>query len=450
MVTLVLLRVFAVILLVAANAFFVAAEFALVSLRETRIQQLIDMRRIGARTVQKLHRNLDEVLNAVQFGITMASLALGWVGEPTLAAMLLPVFDGMPYAGVYAHAIAITIAFAIITYLHVILGEVVPKTLALQRAEHVALAVATPMDFFMMIFRPFLYVMNNSSRLVLRAFGTKPMKEGGVHSPEELKMIVTASRLVGLLPRLQEDMIHRALEVENVTVREIMVPRPRIFSLPANLPLEDAMTRVVEEQHSRVPVFDPLRGPEFIVGTLYSKDLARLMHQRMRGTLPPGGPSQVQHIMRDVLVVPETKPVLDLLVDFKQRRRHLAVVVDEFGSTVGVVTVEDVLEQIVGEIEDEFDVAEQFDLPLGVTRMDLSGAENLRDLELHHGIVLPREEGFSTLAGFVLWKLQKIPQGGEAFEYDGRRYTVLAVDGMRVTRVRIEQLQPAQTVTAGD
>jgi putative hemolysin len=450
MVTLVLLRVLAVILLVAANAFFVAAEFALVSLRETRIQQLIEMRRIGARTVQKLHRNLDEVLNAVQFGITMASLALGWVGEPTLAAMLLPVFEGMPYAGVYAHAIAITIAFAIITYLHVILGEVVPKTLALQRAEHVALAVATPMDVFMMICRPFLYIMNNSSRLVLRAFGTKPMKEGGVHSPEELKMIVTASRLVGLLPRLQEDMIHRALEVENVTVREIMVPRTRIFSLPANMPLDDAMARVVEEQHSRVPVYDPARGPEFIVGTLYSKDLARLMHQKMRGTLPPGAPAQVQHIMRDVLVVPETKPVLDLLVDFKQRRRHLAVVVDEFGSTVGVVTVEDVLEQIVGEIEDEFDIAEQIDLPLGVNRLELSGAENLRDLELHHGIILPREEGFSTLAGFVLWKLQKIPQGNETFEYDGRRYTVLGVDGMRVTRVRIEQLQPAQTVSAGD
>jgi CBS domain containing-hemolysin-like protein len=450
MVTLVLLRVFAVILLVAANAFFVAAEFALVALRETRIQQLIDMRRIGARTVQKLHRNLDEVLNAVQFGITMASLALGWIGEPTLAAMLLPVFEGIPYAAVYAHAIAITIAFAIITYLHVILGEVVPKTLALQRAEHVALAVATPMDFFMTVFRPFLYIMNNSSRLVLRAFGTKPMKEGGVHSPEELKMIVTASRLVGLLPRLQEDMIHRALEVENVTVREIMVPRTRVFSLPANMPLEDAMARVVEEQHSRIPVYDPARGPEFIVGTLYSKDLTRTMYQKMRGTAAPGGPSQVQHIMRDVLVVPETKPVLDLLVDFKQRRRHLAVVVDEFGSTVGVVTVEDVLEQIVGEIEDEFDIAEQIDLPLGVTRMELAGSENLRDLELHHGIVLPREEGFSTLAGFVLWQLQKIPQGGESFEYDGRRYTVLAVDGMRVTQVRIEQLHSAQTVTAGD
>ncbi len=441
MITVVLLRAFAVMLLVAANAFFVAAEFALVSVRDTRILQLIEARRIGARTVQRLHRNLDEVLSAVQFGITLASLALGWIGEPAIAGLLEPLFHGIPYATLYAHTIAVVIAFALITYLHVILGEVVPKSLALQRAERVALAVSGPMDVFMRLSRPALFVMNRSANAVLRLFGSHPVREGAVHSPEELKLIVTSSRRLGMLPELQEEMIHRALELENVTVREIMVPRPDIFSLPADMPLEEALARVVEEQHSRIPVYDPKLGPEHIVGVLYAKDLTRLLHLRISGgPLPPlvEGSTKVRHIMRDVLVVPEIKPLSDLLLEFKQRRRHLGVVVDEFGSTAGVVTVEDVLEQIVGELEDEFDVAEQVPMRMGKTAMVLDGGENIRDLEAQHHIQLPRDEGFETLGGFVVSRLQRIPQGGEAFEYEGHRFTVLQMDGRRVASVKVE------------
>lgn len=436
----------------AANAFFVAAEFAMVSVRDTRIQQLIEQHRIGARTVRKIQQRLDEFLPAVQFGVTLCSLGLGWVGEGTIARILEPWMAGIPFARVYTHATAATLAFILITYFLVILGELVPKSLALERGERVALAVAGPMDFFMTLAHPFLVFMNKSANLVLRGFGSRLRREGGAHSPEELKLIVTASRRLGLLPEAEEEMIHHALELGGTTVREIMVPRHKIFSLSAEMPLEEAMAKVVDEQHSRVPVYDPEKGRENIVGLLYSKDLSRMMQMRLSSAdifARKSGELKVRHIMREVLFVPETKTLDDLLNEFQQRKRHLAIVVDEFGSVSGLVTVEDVLEQLVGELEDEFDVAQRAAIPLASGAVVLDGSSNLRDLEAQYEIVLPREEGFETLAGFVMSQLGKIPKGGERFEYDGRRYTVLQMDGHRIVRVKIENLnQPTSLETA--
>jgi CBS domain containing-hemolysin-like protein len=441
MVSLVLLRIILVVLLVAANAFFVAAEFAMVSVRGTRIQQLIEQRRIGARTVQRIQQRLDVFLPAVQFGVTLCSLGLGWAGEGTLAAVLMPWFARIPYAGVYAHGIAALLAFIVIAYFLIILGELVPKSLALERAERVALAVAGPMDVFMSLSYPFLGLMNRSANLVLRGFGSHLRREGGVHSADELKLLVSASRRLGVLPESEEEMIHNALELGNLTVREIMVPRHKIFSLPADLPLEDAMTKVVEEQHSRVPVYDPEKGRENIIGLLYSKDLSRIMLSRLSaGQLfsPKVSSLKVSHIMREVLFVPESKTVADLLAEFQQRKRHLAIVVDEFGSTSGLVTVEDVLEQLVGELEDEFDLAARpGELPASGAAV-LDGSFNIRDLEMQYDIVLPRDQGFETLGGFVMAKLGKIPRGGESFEFDTRRYTVIQMEGRRIARVKIE------------
>ena len=457
MIAFVLLRVFLILLLVAANAFFAAAEFALVSVRDTRIQQLIEARRIGARTVQRLHRNLDEVVNGVQLGITLTSLSLGWLGEPVLARIMEQVLGHVPHAAVYAHTIAIVLTFTLITYLHVILGELVPKTIALQQSERVALAVAAPMDVFLTLTRPFLYVMQKSGRYVLRLFGSREIRGGTVHSPDELKLIVTASRQVGQIPEFQEEMLHNALELENVTVREVMVPRPNIFSLPADLTLDEALARVVEEQHSRIPVYDRQRGPEHIIGVLYSKDLMRWM--RLRLSLSPNPSTanriakmQISQIMRNVLVVPETKVLLDLLTEFKVRKRHLAVVVDEFGSTAGVVTVEDVLEQLVGEIEDEFDIPPA-DQPILTedTAMVLDGSVNILDLESQHHVVVPRDAGFETLAGFILSRLQRIPKVGDSFDYDGHRYTVEEMSSNRIARVKIETVESASIQkAAGD
>jgi len=445
MVAFVLLRVFLILLLVAANAFFAAAEFALVSVRDTRIQQLIEAGRIGARIVERLHQHLDEVVNGVQLGITMVSLTLGWIGEPMVARLVegMQFVHRVPHAAIYAHTIAIVIAFSLITYMHVILGELVPKTLALQRAEQVALAVAAPMEAFLTITRPILFFMRRSGGLVLRLFGAQPTRRGAVHSPDELKLIVTASRQFGQIPEFQEEMIHSAIELDSITVREVMVARPDIFSLPSDLTLDEALARVVEGQHSRIPIFDPQRGPEHIVGVLYYKDLMRWMRLRLSNLGQTStiriSRMQIGQIMHDVLVVPETKVLAELLAEFKDRRRHLAVVVDEFGSTAGVITVEDILEQLVGNIEDEFDVSPSEPALEDESVLVLEGSVNIRDLEAEYGLNLPRDAGFETLGGFILARLQRIPNLRDYFEYEGRRYTVEELDGHRIARVRIEK-----------
>jgi CBS domain containing-hemolysin-like protein len=455
MIAYVLLRVFVILLLVAINAFFAAAEFALVSVRETRIQQLIEAHRAGARTVLKLHQQLSRVVNGVQLGITVTSLTLGWLGEPVLARLFESWIGSVPYALVYAHAIAVAVAFAMITSLHVILGELVPKSLALQRAERVALAVAAPMDVFLTITGPLTIGMSRAAGFVLRAFGTREIRHGSVHSPDELKLIVTAAHHSGQLSPAQEEMLLNALELDNITARQVMVPRTRIFSLPADLNLDEALSRVVDEQHSRVPVYDPQRGPEHIIGVLYSKDLMRWTRLRLRfgmDAVPSAeriAQMKIGQIMHDVLVVPETKSLLDLLGEFQQRKRHLAVVVDEFGSTAGVISVEDVLEQLVGELEDEFDIASTQPVVTDANApLVLDGAMNIRDLEAQYELNLPQDEGFETLAGFLLSRLQKMPAGGEAFDYEGRRFVVEKMDGHRIATVRIEPMLAAPASTA--
>ena len=448
MIASVLLRVFVVLLLVAVNAFFAAAEFALVSVRETRIQQLIDAHRVGARTVLKLHQQLSRVVNGVQLGITVTSLTLGWLGEPVLARLFEGWIGSVPHAAIYAHTVAVALAFVMITSLHVILGELVPKSLALQRAERVALAVAAPMDVFLTITGPLTIGMSRVAGFVLRAFGTRDIRHGSVHSPDELKLIIAAARTSGQLSSAQEEMLLNALELDHITARQVMVPRTKILSLPSDLNLDEALSRVVDERHSRVPVYDPQRGPEHIVGVLYAKDLMRWTRLRLFNVAPSAAhrisQMKIGQVMHDVLVVPETKTLLDLLGEFQHRKRHLAVVVDEFGSTAGVISVEDVLEQVVGELEDEFDVAS---VQPAVTDANapivLDGAVNIRDLETQYEVKLPQDEGFETLAGFILSRLQKMPEGGEAFDYEGRRFVVEKMDGHRIATVRIEPTPPA-------
>jgi CBS domain containing-hemolysin-like protein len=305
------------------------------------------------------------------------------------------------------------------------------------------------MDVFLTLTRPLIFMMSRAASWVLRLFGSRKLRQGPVHSPDELKLIVSASRQLGQIPPFQEEMVHRALELDNINVRQVMVPRPDIFSLPGDLSLHEALARVVEEQHSRIPVFDPLRGPEHIIGVLYAKDLMRWT--RLRLTASPGEPvaariaaMKISQIMHDVLVVPETKVLTELLEEFKERKRHLAVVVDEFGSTAGVITVEDVLEQLVGEIEDEFDVPPPEQPVLeGRIALQLEGAVGIRDLESQYALTLPRDGTFETLAGFVLAQLQRIPRVGESFDYEGHRFTVDEMEGHRIAKVRIEKLQPS-------
>jgi CBS domain containing-hemolysin-like protein len=257
---------------------------------------------------------------------------------------------------------------------------------------------------------------------------------------------------MGMLPEYQEALIHRAVELNQVPTREIMMPRQRIFSLPANLLIEEASARIVEEQHSRVPIYDPAKGPEYIIGVVYSKDISRLMHFRLTAqTRFAGSPFtelRLSQVMREVLVVPETKPVLDLLQEFQQRRRHMAIVVDEYGTTVGLVTVEDAIEQIIGEVDDEFDVAEKAVLRSASGGLILDGSVKLRDLETQMHWKLPKEGGIETLAGFLLTRFGRIPREGDATEFEGRKLSVLEMSGKRISRVMIEKIEPPDKSSA--
>ncbi len=435
----------AVAMLILANAYFVAAEFALVSIRETRVEQLLEAGVAGARAVRRLQRNLDDLLPAVQLGVTLCSLSLGWLGEPLAAQMLGGWIGALPHAQVYGHVAAVVVGFALITYFHVVAGELVPKALALRRAEALAVAVAPPMLVFMAIARPAVRLLSRSAAAVLQAFDISAKERAAsIHSAEELKLIATAARRLGLLPEFQETLVHRALELGDVPVREIMTPRQKIFSLPSNMLLEEACARVFARNHSRIPVYDEARGPEYIVGAVYARDLARTYYFRATSVSPAGAPEvRLAQIMHDVLVVPETKSTLDLLQDFKQHRRHLAIAVDEYGSTAGLVTAEDAIEQLGGEFEDEFDAPSHPVWSSAGGAIVTDGSVNLRDLETQMDWSLPRDGGVETLAGFVLAQLGHIPETGESLEYEGRRLTVLEMEARRIAKIRVETIEKA-------
>jgi putative hemolysin len=457
-----LLQFVAVAMLILVNAFFVGAEFALVSVRDTRIEQMVAAGVPGARAVRRLQLDLDDFLPAVQLGVTLCSLALGWIGEPLAATVFLGWMQLLPNipvnAQVYAHVAAVALSFACITYMQVLVGELVPKSLALRRAEVLAVAVAPPMLLFMALARPAVRFLRNSAALVLRGFDVPMTDRSAVHSPEELKLIATAARRMGVLPKFQETIVHRSLELDDVPIREIMTPRQKIFSLPSEMPIEEASSLVIDRMHSRVPVYDESRGPEHIVGVVYSKDLARLMFFRPSAQRPPARPVgserqgppfvelRLSQVMHDVLVVPETKTVLDLIRDFQQRRRQMAIVVDEYGSTVGLVTAEDAIEQLTGELEDEFDDPARPVLTTAGGAILLDGSANLRDLETQMQWSLPRDGGVETLAGFLLMRLGRIPKGGESVEYEDRRLTVVEMEGRRISKVRVEPVERPQVV----
>ncbi len=443
-----LFRLAMVAVLILANSFFVAAEFALVSVRETRMQQLLAQGHTGAAAVLDLKRRVDEFLPAAQLGVTLVALALGWLGEPVITEMLLRAAHAAHLSASprVVDPIAIALAFAGITYFEVLLGELVPKSLALQRAERISLAIAAPMDVFIRMTRPAVRLMNASAAFVLHLFRAPLQAEGAAHSPEELKLVATATRRMGLLPSFQEEIIHRAIELTHVTVREIMTPRARMVLLPADLSLERASARIVEEQHSRVPVFDPVSRPDAvaeqdrIIGVVYSKDISRLMHFRSLGRSEGLSGLTLRQVMRPVPVVPETKLAAELLQEFQHDRRQIAIVVDEFGSVTGLVTAEDTLEQIVGELEDEFDVAPRLLSQPASGELLLDGATTLRDLSVQLHWEFPREAGVETLAGFLLAQLGHLPDAGEHVVFGNRRFTVDGMDGRRIARVRVEAL----------
>ncbi len=436
------LHLFVVLALVGMNAFFAAAEFSLVAVRISRVRQLVSAGDPRARIVEILLADLSRVISGVQVGITLASLALGYLGELTLSEILRPLVAQIPsrWAAVAAHGIALVLAFGLLTVVQVVLGELVPKSISLARAERVALLIARPFHWFLNSFSWAIDLLDGIAEKFVRSLGVKEAQSHTlVRSPEELQVLIEQARERGVLPATEMQIVQGAIGLAQLQVREIMVPRPDIHALPMDASLEDAMRTFATTQRSRIPVYEGTL--DHIKGFVHIKDLIWIQLDRARRAeegLPPAD-FHLQSYLREILIVPETKLASELLVELRSRRTEIAMVVDEFGSILGVVTLEDILEQMVGEFHDEFDVVERpMRLPDGSLIFD--AALKVRDLDSQYGITVPEDSSYETIGGFVLTHLGFLPRGGESFEANGYLFTVMDMERRRVSRVKIKQV----------
>jgi len=431
--------------LIGVNAFFAAAEFSLVAVRLTRVRQLVEQGDPRARIVEHLLGDLGRVVSGVQVGLTIASLSLGYLGEITLAAIVRPFLQEFtrPWAPVLAHAVALVVVFGLLTFLQVVFGELVPKALSLARAERVALLIARPFSWFLATLSWAINLLDRTAERIVGMLGVAaPQSHTLVRSSEELQVMVQQARDRGVLPERESRFVQNAIELSRVQVREIMVPRPDVHALPADAPLEDTMRMFATTQRSRLPVYEG--SIDHILGFVHVKDAMWVLLERSRAADEnlPAPPFHLKNILREVLIVPETKPASELLLELRARRSGLAMVVDEFGSILGLVTLEDILEQMVGAIHDEFDVIER-PLVLPDGGMIFDAAIKVRDLNAQYNIAVPDDPSYETIGGFVLSRLGFIPRGGESFESDGYLFTVMEMERRRVSRVKVKPLRPA-------
>ncbi|MGI8741448.1 MAG: hemolysin family protein [Bryobacteraceae bacterium] len=437
-------RLLILIAILIVNGFFAAAEVSLVSVRKSKLRSLAEQGNAAANAALSLLANPARLLSVTQVGVTLASLGLGWAGEGTIYEIIICIVHpaGGEHIAPFIHVIAFTIAFLLMSYAHVVIGEVVPKNLALEKADRLALLVAPALLLFERISAPFVLVSERSAAAVSRLIGLRGEHSGGGHSAEELKFIVQSSRSEGHLKEFEEDAIQALLDLHDYSVREIMVPRNAIVSVSVDANLETVLRVMREHQFSRLPVYE--NSPESIIGYVHYKDLMAMWAERRaaqeRRKLPRA--FRLRNILREMPVAPETKALHDLIDEFRTTHQHMAMVVDEFGTIAGLVTLEDVLEQIFGEIGDEHDVQRPAPLVLSDV-LELEGSTTIRDLDNQYGLELPGDVGFETLAGFLMYQLGYIPKENESLEYGGRRFTITALDRHRIVRVRIERLPQA-------
>ncbi len=447
-----LLRVIGVFVLVALNGFFAAVEFSLVAVRISRVRQLVSRGNPQAKIVELLLADLHRVVSGVQLGITLTSLAIGALGELTLATLVQEVMPAQASVRTLflVHAIALTISFLFLSAIHVVLGELVPKTVSLARAERVALLVARPFLWFLNTFRWAIDFLDGASGLIVKALGImSPVGHGVAHSTEELQIQIQQARERGLLAPGEEKFILSAIEMGQLQVREIMVSRPDMHMLPIEATIDEVMRVFATTQRSRIPVYRETL--DHVLGFVHVKDMLWVLldrERRLEEHLAPPPAFDLRRVLREILIVPETKPASELLLELRTRHVGMAVVVDEFGSLLGLVTIEDLLEQLVGEIHDEFDVVEK-PLTLADGAVIFDGALNVHDLDSQYGISLPEDPAYATVGGFVMDQLGFIPRGGESFEFDSYRFTVIEMDGRRVARVKIQLLRPKPSDTGG-
>ncbi len=414
------------ILIVFFNAFFVATEFAIVKSRASRVQELLREGARGAAAAAEVLRNLDSYLSATQLGITLASLALGWVGEPAFAAVLWPIFAS---AGLWSpavvHSIALTLAFAVITFLHIVLGELTPKFFAISRPEEVALAAAAPLRAFRRLCAPGLWLLNSSASAFMRLLGIQRASDSDlVHSEEELRILLAESHRTGALSASKRKLLENVFDYTHRSAKHIMVPRAEIIYLTLRKTFAENLDVIRNYQHTRYPLCET--DVDHVIGMIHVKDLFQ----------PAAGQVEVSDLLRvkrEMLFVPETRPLELLQRDFQQRRIHMALVVDEYGSTTGLVTLEDILEEIVGEIQDEFD-AEPPKMEASGNGYVVDGLVLVDEIGERLGIEIPEHES-NTLGGFVISRLGRIARVGDVVRLGGYEIKVIELKGRRVSKL---------------
>jgi magnesium and cobalt exporter, CNNM family len=421
-------RLAALLALVFANSFFVAAEFAIVTVRKTRIDQLIAEGHRGAHAVRRAISAPDRYIAAAQLGITMASLGLGWMAEPSLASLLDPALNRMPeyLATTTRHTIAVAVAFVIITAIEIVFGELAPKWIALQRSEATALWVVRPLELFMQALWPFIRIVHGMAQGVVRAMGFEAADHrAGVHSEEELKMLVTASQEAGVLEEQEEQMLHRVFGFADLTAGQVMIPRTELVAVAADTPLREAVTQIARGHHTRLPVYRA--DLDDVSGTLHVTDVLRAL----------SGPDQnvtAGALVREVLTVPETLGADDLLAEMRRRRVREAVVIDEYGGTAGLVTFESLMERIVGEIPSEFGASTSRIIARDDGSCDIDGLALVTDINAQFALHID-EDTYNTIGGYVLGRLGRRARVGDVIDVEGRKLRVQALDGLRVANV---------------
>jgi CBS domain containing-hemolysin-like protein len=416
--------------LVGLNGFFVAAEFALVRVRDSRIQQLEQEGSVRARVVRDALRDLDAYLSVCQVGITVASLGLGWVGEPAVAHLIEPLLGA---AGItnerVVSIIAFVVGFAIITYAHLVFGEQAPKYFSIQRAEATSLWISRPLRIFMVLFRPLVWVVNASTNFVLRPWGIKLGEEMEAHSEEELRIMISSATASGELEPEEREYLNNVFDFGDRVAREVMVPRPDIEALRVDLPLAEMVDAAVFGRYTRYPVYE--EDLDHVLGVVHVKDLLRAARENPDDF-------DVRPIIRDCLVVPENKPIEQILREFQQRKLQMAIVIDEWGSVEGLITIEDVLEEIVGEIQDEFDEGEAAIEEIGDGVYAVDGRIPITEVNEYFELDLPHED-FDTIGGYILGSLGRPPEPGDTVEADGITLHVKSVDGPRVSMLTLRR-----------
>ena len=422
------LNILIVFLLVLANGFFVASEFALVGVRRSRILSLAESGDRRARRLLRLVDNLNAYISATQLGITLASLALGWIGEPAIAHILEGPLRGR-VSDTVLHTISFTIAFSIITFLHIVMGELAPKTIALERAEKTALAIALPMEIFYRLFYWPIRLLDWAGTRTVRMIGLHPTAEhGSIYTEEEIRHLIDASRKSGHIEEVEQKLINRVFEFSDAQVREAMVPRTVVEALPITATLDETKRAFRTLGYSRLPVYR--EHLDDIAGVIFRRDLEPYLDEL------PASEFNLEKLVHPPLFIPASARLGGALKQMQAARTHLAFVTDEHGGTAGIITLEDLLEEIVGEIDDEFDEEVRSQIVEDGETYVLDGMLAVRDANRHFALGLPEAEGYATVAGFLLARSGRLLGQGEIIEYEGARFKVERVHRRRIVRVR--------------